>query len=252
MTRTGRRPGKRDTRADIVTAARSVFAEAGYAQASLRGIAHRAGVDPALVHHYFDGKAPLFAEVMGLPAGLPDAAADLTARQTPRGGEIVLAFVRLWDRQSAQTDGPNPFLSLVQAMTSSPHAADSLAEFAAERFSPPAATNSKEAQLRRSLVGSQLLGLGFQRYVLRSPPLADAPPEQVAAWAGPAIDRYLHDPLPESPGTGPAPLSLIWAPFGSCWPRRRRDPNCTLVRWDQRACAPRAQAAGSGMPRLAR
>src|SRR2546421_10258 len=52
----GRRPGKADTRAQIVAAAEAVFASEGYAQASLRGIAQRAGVDPALVHHYFDGK----------------------------------------------------------------------------------------------------------------------------------------------------------------------------------------------------
>jgi AcrR family transcriptional regulator len=206
MPRTGRRPGKHDTRADIIAAARSVFAEVGYAQASMRGIAHRAGVDPALVHHYFDGKVPLFVEVMGLPGDLPGRAADLTARQALRGAEIVLAFLHLWDAHSARAAGSNPFLSLVQAMTSTPEAAESLAEFAAERFSPLAAVRgSEQGALRRSLVGSQLLGLGFQRYVLRSQPLATAAPEQIAAWAGPAIDRYLRDPLPDVPASSPAP-----------------------------------------------
>src|SRR6266581_532089 len=202
MTRTGRRPGKHDTRADIVAAARSVFAEAGYAQASLRSIAHRAEVDPALVHHYFDGKVPLFVEVMGLPADLPGKAADLSARQPPSGREIVLAFLQLWDAQPAW---PNPFLSLIQAMASSPAAAESLAEFAAERFSPLAAADgSQEGPLRQALVGSQLLGLGFQRYVLRSRPLATATPEQIAAWAGPTVEHYLRDPLPRRPATSAA------------------------------------------------
>ena len=196
MTRTGRRPRKHDPRDEIVAAARSVFAEVGYAQASLRAIAHRAGVDPALVHHYFDGKVPLFVEVMGLPADLPGTAAKLSAREEPRGSAIVLAFLRLWDPHSAQTDWPNPFLSLVQAMSSSPQAAESLAEFAADSFSPLAGhACSEDGRLRRGLTGSQLLGLGFQRYVLRSVPLATAPADQVATWVGPTIDRYLRGPL---------------------------------------------------------
>jgi AcrR family transcriptional regulator len=197
MARTGRRPGKHDTRADIVAAARSVFAEAGYARASLRGIAHRAGVDPALVHHYFDGKAPLFVAVMGLPPDLPGKAADLAAHKEPRGSEIVLAFLRLWDAHAAHARGPHPFLSLIQAMTSSPEAAASFAEFAAERFSPVAVNSGgQDGPMRRGLVGSQLLGLGIQRYILRSEPLATAAPEQLAAWTAPTIDRYLNDPLP--------------------------------------------------------
>lgn len=206
MTRTGRRPGKHDTRADIVAAARSVFADIGYARASLRGIAHRAGVDPALVHHYFAGKVPLFVEVMGLPRDLPGTAAKLRTREEPQGSAIVLAFLRLWDGHSAQAAGTSPFLSLVQAMSSSPQAAESLAEFAAERFSPLGGdAGSQHGRLRRGLIGSQLLGLGFQRYVLRSAPLATAPPGQVAAWVGPTIDRYLHDPLRCSDPGGPTP-----------------------------------------------
>src|SRR6478752_1083882 len=63
----GRRPGGPDTRTVIVDAARSSFAANGYDKSSLRGIARDAGVDPALVHHYFDGKAALFAETLSMP-----------------------------------------------------------------------------------------------------------------------------------------------------------------------------------------
>ena len=196
MARTGRRPGRNDTRADIMTAARSVFAEVGYAQASLRGIARRAGVDPALVHHHFDGKASLFIEVMDLPRNLPGMAADLTGGRAPTGREIVLAFLALWDEHAARAAGPDPYMSLIQAMASSPEAAAGLNEFAAERFSPLTRSTSTEAPLRRGLIGSQLLGLGLHRYVLRSDPLATAAPERIAAWAGPVIDHYLRDPSP--------------------------------------------------------
>ena len=77
MSPRGRRPGGVDTRQAIVEAARVDFAEQGYDGTSLRGIARRAEVDPALVHHYFGGKPQLFAAVMDIPA---DPAAPGSAR----------------------------------------------------------------------------------------------------------------------------------------------------------------------------
>ena len=96
----GRRPGKQDTRSQIVRAAGAVFAEAGYAEASIRGIAQRAGVDPALVHHYFDGKVSLFIEAMGLPGGMREVPAEL--RENPASGAVIVrAFLRLWDEHES-------------------------------------------------------------------------------------------------------------------------------------------------------
>src|SRR5260370_34221333 len=63
----GRRPGNADTRGEIIEAAKRVFAAKGYDGASLRAVAREAQVDPALVHHYFDGKASLFVAAMALP-----------------------------------------------------------------------------------------------------------------------------------------------------------------------------------------
>src|SRR5258708_23271479 len=63
----GRRPGNADTRGEIVEAAKRVFAAKGYDGSSLRAVAREAQVDPALVHHYFDGKASLFVAAMALP-----------------------------------------------------------------------------------------------------------------------------------------------------------------------------------------
>ncbi len=52
------------TRAAILAAARSRFAEEGYDAATVRGIAAEAGVDPALVLRYFGSKDELFATVL--------------------------------------------------------------------------------------------------------------------------------------------------------------------------------------------
>ena len=62
--RRGRRPAGEDTRAAILAAARSEFAARGYEGTTLRGVARVAGVDPRLVHHYFEGKDDLFTAAM--------------------------------------------------------------------------------------------------------------------------------------------------------------------------------------------
>lgn len=65
--RRGRPKGESGSRARILDAAEHEFGEHGYDGATIRAIATRAGVDSALVHHYFGAKADLFAEVIGIP-----------------------------------------------------------------------------------------------------------------------------------------------------------------------------------------
>jgi AcrR family transcriptional regulator len=69
--RVGRRPGNQDTRGQIITAARQAFAAKGFAGASMRGIAAEAGVDAALIHHYFENKEQLFLATVALPLEMP-------------------------------------------------------------------------------------------------------------------------------------------------------------------------------------
>ena len=64
--RRGRRPGSPDTRAAILAAARERFAAQGYAGTSVRAVAASAGVDAALVHHYFGTKDDLFLAALEL------------------------------------------------------------------------------------------------------------------------------------------------------------------------------------------
>ena len=66
-TRRGRRPGSPDTRAAILAEARTLFAAQGYAGTSVRAVAAAAGVDAALVHHYFGSKDDLFLAALELP-----------------------------------------------------------------------------------------------------------------------------------------------------------------------------------------
>jgi AcrR family transcriptional regulator len=196
----GRRPGKADTRAQIVAAAEAAFASEGYAQASLRGIAQRASVDPALVHHYFDGKAALFVEVTGLPRDFREIRDEVDRTPGPRGTALVDRFLRYWDEEPPEGRA-NTFLSLMQAVSSSTQAAASFKQFLVDRVWSQVARDPDDPDwlIRRALVGSQLVGLGFQRYVLLLEPLASADPAEVAGWVGPTIDRYMAGPLEAAP-----------------------------------------------------
>ena len=203
MNAMGRRPGHADTRGAIVEAAKRVFAAKGYDGASLRAIAREAGVDPALVHHYFDGKASLFVAAMALPfdprhvqeqtssAGSVSASA-FASSGTSIGAEIIVGFLTMWDE--AEGSGSS-FAACVAGMAASTSVADAMREFVAERVWQNSPTNPGESaaltRQRRALVSSQLMGLAFTRYILRVPPVSTAAPRQIARWAGPTLDRYI-------------------------------------------------------------
>ncbi len=126
----GRRPGNVDTRAQIVRAAAAVFAEDGYGGVSLRAVARRAGVDPALVHHYFADKAALFVETMALPID-PKTIKDEVDAAGFSGERLVDRFLAQWE----QDEQPgSAFVNLVQAKAASPEVADNVRQVHAERI----------------------------------------------------------------------------------------------------------------------
>lgn len=197
----GRRPGKRDTRAQILDAARVAFVEGGYDRTTLRAIARRAGVDPALIHHYFDGKAALFAEVMRLGRDPREIAVEM-AQVGGDGTHLARAFLGLWDQGRPWDGGQAPFVTTCQAVSSSPQAAAGLREYLEDRVfsvtecdAPPG-----EDHARKGLVASQLMGIAWARYVLQLEPIASAPVDTVARWIGPTLDAYMNGPLADLAG----------------------------------------------------
>src|SRR3984957_10324799 len=193
----GRRPGNVDTKGQIVDAAKRVFAAKGYDGASLRAVAREADVDPALVHHYFDGKASLFVAAMALPFD-PRAVPvhEHPDRSTSAGTVVITGFLTMWDH--AEGTGSS-FASCVAGMAASTSVADAMREFVAERVweRSPVIQGESEGQTRqrRALVASQLMGLAFIRYILRVPPISTTTPEEIARWAGPTLDRYMAGPI---------------------------------------------------------
>jgi AcrR family transcriptional regulator len=201
----GRRPGSTETREAILTAAREEFAAVGYTAASIRRVARRAGVDPALVYHYFTGKPDLFVACLQLPADPRQVSMD--ARRGPlSGARIVERFLAQWEQDPA--DPGRSFVTLVQAVSSAPEVAQALREFLTERvWAHRPGGGTAPAARTAALVSSQLLGTAWARYVIRLEPFASASRSQVAAWVGPAIEAYITGRLgadPEHPDPGPA------------------------------------------------
>lgn len=193
--RRGRRPGGHDTRTALLDAARAVFAEAGYEGATVRVIAGRAGVDPAMVNHWFGGKAGLFAEaVLQLPVNPADIVSDLLAGPVDGLGErIVRRFLAVWD-----TTGGDVFTALIRSVTTNEQALGVMRDFFVVHVfgEVVAATGSDKADLRATLCATQIVGLGMVRYVARFEPLHSTDSETVVASVAPTLQRYLTGPIP--------------------------------------------------------
>ena len=198
MARTGRRPGKPDTRETILAAARDAFAERGYDQASIRGIATEAGVDPALVHHYFGNKDQLFLAAMQMPFNPGDLISEIVSKARPDdlGEHLVRTFVRVWDSPAGK-----PAAAMIRTMVSREWSTRLLREFMLSQILRRVAAHNlvDQPERRFPLVASQMLGLAMARYILKIEPLASASPEFLVATIAPTVQRYLTMDLPNDP-----------------------------------------------------
>lgn len=186
--RRGRRSGGEDTRAALLEAARAVFAEQGYQGATVRGIAARAGVDAAMVNHWFGGKQGLFAAIVELPFQPEEMIGRVMKGDLETLGErIVRNFVTLWDTHEGR------FSTLILSVASQELAAQMMAEFFAGTIfrGIAEAVGKKDAGMRAALCGSQVVGLGVIRYVVRFEPLASADVETLVKLVAPTLQRYL-------------------------------------------------------------
>lgn len=194
--RTGRRPGNPDTREAILRAARTAFAERGFDAASIRAIATAAGVDPALVHHYFGSKDKLFLAAMNAPVDparlLPGV---LDGDPDGIGERLVRMFLGVWDSPAGVAG-----VALLRSAVTTEWTARLLREFLVtqvlRRVLDQLDLDPAEVPLRGALVATQVAGLAMMRYVIRLEPVASADPEALVATIGPTVQRYLTGDLP--------------------------------------------------------
>ena len=175
------------TRTTILDIARSQFGNHGFERTTIRSVASEAGVDPALVMHYFGSKAELFAAASRFDITFP----DLSDVAPDRVADVLVPmFVGAWGPQG-------PFLPLLRAAATNPVAADALLQVFVDQVAPAlAAVVPDQPAERAALVGSQLLGLAVARYILGVPPLAGMGDAQLIEWLRPVLAHYLADPAP--------------------------------------------------------
>lgn len=195
--RTGRRPGRPDTKQAIVEAAAELFADQGFAGATLRSIGARAGVDAALVHHYFGSKRELFLATVAIPVDPAAIISEVTAGDPEMiGVRLLTALLRVWDDPRTRPG----LVALARSALTDPALLRPVREFIGTeiigRLLRATQVPPSEAPLRSALLAGQVVGLLVGRYVLELPALAELAAPLIAATVGPVLQGYLTGPLP--------------------------------------------------------
>ncbi|MEU4536268.1 TetR family transcriptional regulator [Streptosporangium sp. NPDC023825] len=189
--RPGRRPGSADTRGQILAAARETFAEKGFDKATIRGIARQAGVDPALVHHYFSGKEGMFVEAMDLPI-TPDVV--LSAVMAGPREQAAERLVRLILTIIAEDGARQPVLALVRTAMTNEQMVATIREFLGQALLGRVGEALDVPPVRMEAAFAQMFGVVLVRYVLKLEPLASVDVEDLVKLLTPTIQGYLDPP----------------------------------------------------------
>jgi AcrR family transcriptional regulator len=174
------------TRGAILQAARELFADLGYARTTVRDIAARAAIDPAMVMRYFGSKDALFARATAIDLKLP----DLTKiRPAQLGDTLIRHFLELWEGPASS----GTLTILLRTSASDEDAAARMREVFAGQVLPMLARIADPAQVptRAGLIATQLLGLALCRYVLKVPPVVAMTPERIVACFGPLLQQHI-------------------------------------------------------------
>jgi AcrR family transcriptional regulator len=183
-----------DTRDRILTAAREEFSERGYDKTSVRGIAKAAGVDSALVHHYFGTKEQVFeaaVEVAFAPA-LKVRDAVVEGPLDSVGERMTRVIFGLWENPVTRT----PLLAIVRSAVNNEAAAAVFRRLISAQLMRRIAgqLDVPDAELRAELAAAQLVGIAMMRYVIRIEPIASADVEEIIARVAPVVQGHLTGP----------------------------------------------------------
>jgi AcrR family transcriptional regulator len=192
---TGRRAGTSGTREAILEAARRLFAEKGYTGASLRTIAAEAGVDPALIRHFFGDKDGLFSATLEFSMDIPHRMQEvLHGDRETLGVRFTDMYLRLWEEPRTG----HVLQAMLRSAVTTDQAAGMLREFIHARVlhAVVPALGGDDAARRVTVAASHLIGVAIARHVVRVEPLAHMPRAELVALVGPVIQGYLVGPLP--------------------------------------------------------
>jgi len=193
--RPGRPAGNSNTRDRILGSARELFARNGIKNTSIRAVAAAAGVDSALVHHYFGTKEKLFAAAVHIPIDPMDVIGPL--REVPieeLGHRLPSILLALWDSEVGAS-----FIATLRSVLAGSEVnlfrtfiQDVIGVEVGSRVDSPPGTGL----IRVQFVASQLVGIIMARYILEFEPFASLPAQQIADTVAPNLQRYLTGELP--------------------------------------------------------
>jgi AcrR family transcriptional regulator len=193
--RTGRRPGNSATREEILRAARALFAERGYDGTTIRTIAKQAGVDSALVHHFFGTKEKMFSAVIMDAVHFGESLTSLTRNPSESlSDDLVGAYLRLWEDPGTAS----ALLAVYRTVSASETAAGLLRSTSSDNLNEQLAAtiDRPQAMLRATLFQALLYGIAAGRHLLKLGGLADADLDDVIAVAAPIFRNLLDDGIP--------------------------------------------------------
>jgi AcrR family transcriptional regulator len=193
--RPGRPAGASDTREKILVSARDLFARNGIGNTSIRAIASDAGVDAALVHHYFGTKEKLFTAAINVPFDPAEILLPLRTAPVDELGRLLPSLILpVWDSEA----GAGMVAALRSAL-----AGDEIGIFRsflrdvvvtelAARVDNPAGSGV----IRAEFAATQILGVAIARHILKLEPMASLPIPQIVDTIAPNLQRYFTGDLP--------------------------------------------------------
>ena len=196
--RRGRPAGSSNTRQRILTSARELFARNGISNTSIRAVAAAAGVDSALVHHYFGTKEQLFATAVQIPIDPMDVIGPL--REVPveeLGYRLPSILLPLWDSEVGAG-----FIATLRSILAGSEVnlfRTFIQDVIAVEIGPRVDNPPGSGIVRVQFVASQLVGVVTARYILKLEPFASLPAQQIADTIAPNLQRYLTGDLPDLP-----------------------------------------------------
>jgi AcrR family transcriptional regulator len=202
--RPGRPPGSSDTRERILTSARELFARNGIGNTSIRAVAAGAGVDSALVHHYFGTKEKLFAAAINVDVDPAKILGPLRTAPVEDLGRILPALIlAMWDSEA----GAGLMATLRSVLAGEQigifrsFLRDVVVTELAGRVDEPPGTGV----IRAEFVATQILGIAMARHILELEPMASLPVAQIVDTIAPNLQRYLTGELPRYDGQESSP-----------------------------------------------
>lgn len=193
--RPGRPAGTSDTRQRILNEARELFARNGIDKTPIRSIAAAAGVDSALVHHYFGTKEQLFAAAIHIPIDPMQVIGPMREVPVDQLGLVLPSILLpLWESELG-----SGFIATLRSLLSGSDVSlirSFLQEVITKEVGARVDDPPGSGPIRVQFVASQLVGVVMARYILELEPFRSLPVSQIAETIAPNLQRYLTGDLP--------------------------------------------------------